>query len=72
MANTVISAFNKFLTDTVNLDKDKTRDARSSRDWLVDQIKKFPTDDNDFPLLHPDLFIYFGSFARKTKKKALR
>ncbi len=33
--------------------------------------KGFPTDENDFPLLHPDLFVYFGSFARRTKKRPL-
>lgn len=71
MAKTVISAFNQFMTNTVNLDKDRTKEARSSRDWLVNQIKNFPTDENDFPLLHPDLYVYFGSFARRTKKRPL-
>lgn len=71
MANTVISAFNEFMVNTVNLDKDRTKEARGSRDWLVAQIKGFPTDENDFPILHPDLYVYFGSFARRTKKRPL-
>jgi len=71
MTKTVIIAFNEFMTNTVNLDKDRTKEARSSRDWLVKQIKSFPTDDNDFPFLHPDLYVYFGSFARRTKKRPL-
>ncbi len=71
MAKKVITAFNEFMTNTVNLDKDRTKEARSSRDWLVKQIKGFPTGENDFPLLHPDLYVYFGSFARRTKKRPL-
>lgn len=71
MAKTVNSAFNEFLSDFVNLDSSKTASARSSRDWLIDQIKKFPNDDDSFPKLHPDKRIFFGSFARKTKIREL-
>lgn len=71
MATTVISAFNEFLKDKVNLDKDETSTARSSRDWLVDRIHEFPTKDEGFPKLFTDNDIYFGSFARKTKKREL-
>ncbi|PKH50346.1 nucleotidyltransferase [Tenacibaculum sp. Bg11-29] len=71
MAKKVIAAFNEFMSDTVNLNKNRVKEARSSRDWLVKQIKGFPTDDNDFPFIHPDLYVYFGSFARRTKKRPL-
>ena len=33
MASTVIQAFNEFLANTVNLRKEDTQTARSSRDW---------------------------------------
>jgi hypothetical protein len=71
MAKTVNGAFNEFMASTVNLDNDRTKEARRSRDWLVEQIKGFSTDDNDFPIIHPDLYVYFGSFARRTKKRPL-
>ncbi len=71
MATTVISAFNEFLKDKVNLDKDETSTARNSRDWLVDRIHEFPTNESSFPKLYSTKDIYFGSFARKTKKREL-
>lgn len=71
MATTVNSAFNEFLKDTVNLDSDRTKKARSSRNWLVDQLKKLPTEDSTFPVLYDEKNIFFGSFARKTKKRPL-
>lgn len=71
MATTVIQAFNEFLRDKVNLDPDKTVKARNSRDWLVGQIQHFEDDDTDFPEVYTEKNIYFGSFARKTKKRPL-
>jgi hypothetical protein len=71
MATTVIQAFNEFLRDKVNLDPDKTTKGRNSRDWLVGQIQHFEDDDKDFPEIYTEKNIYFGSFARRTKKRPL-
>ena len=71
MAKTVISAFNEFLKNTVNLDPDETKTARRSRDWLVDQIESFPNKDGSFPRLYSDKHIFYGSFARRTKIREL-
>lgn len=71
MTKTVIDAFNKFMTDTVNLDPDRTKKARGSREWLVGQIEAFPTDDPKFPNIYSEKNIYFGSFSRRTKKRPL-
>lgn len=71
MATTVIKAFDGFTQDFVNLDKEKAKKARKSRNWLIDQIKKFPSNDADFPKLYNEKHIYFGSFARQTKIREL-
>jgi hypothetical protein len=71
MAKTVIEAFNKFLADTVNLDPEKTKKARNSREWLVGQIQTFPTDDTKFPNIYTEKNVFFGSFSRSTKKRPL-
>ena len=71
MATTVTSAFNTFQKDIVNLDSSTTINARSSRNWLLEQIAKFPDKNSNFPILYPDINIAFGSFARKTKTRPL-
>ena len=71
MATTVISAFNEFLKDKVNLDPEQTKKARASKDWLINQIHNFPINDTEFPKLYSDVNIGFGSFARKTKKRPI-
>ena len=71
MAKTVISAFDEFIKDKVNLDASATGDARVSRDWLVERVHEFPSNESSFPKLYEDKDIYFGSFARKTKKREL-
>lgn len=71
MANTVIEAFNKFMADTVNLDPDRTKKARGSREWLVGQIETFPEGDTKFPSIYSEKNIFFGSFSRRTKKRPL-
>ena len=72
MASTVDNAFAEFLRDTVNLDADETKTARSSRDWLLDeQINALPNRYSDFPLLAPAYHLNYGSFARKTKIRPL-
>lgn len=71
MATTVIQAFNEFLQEKVNLDPDKTKKGRNSRDWLVGQIQHFEDNDLNFPEIYSEKNIYFGSFARRTKKRPL-
>jgi len=72
MAITVNSAFNEFLRDYVNLDPQDTAKARSSRNWLMEeQIYSFTYRDLYFPTLYSEKDIYFGSFARRTKKRPL-
>lgn len=71
MVKTVIQAFNKFLKETVNLEKDITSSARSSRDWLMDKISEFPVKQIGFPKLYNDIDIHFGSFSRKTQIREL-
>lgn len=70
MARTVIETFNKFLRETVNLDSEQTKKARSSRDWLFGQIVSFQNDET-FPTSYSEFDIHFGSFARRTKKRPL-
>jgi len=71
MAVTVNSAFNTFMKDSVNLDSEQVAQARTSRNWLVKQINKFPEKHDDFPVLYEDKHFGFGSFARSTKKRDL-
>lgn len=70
MPKTVNSAFNKFLSEKVNLDPAQTDTARRSRDWLISQINCF-SDDKKFPLLYTEKHIPYGSFARRTKIRPL-
>lgn len=71
MASNVVEAFNEFMKNSVDLDKDETAKARSSRDWLVEQILLFPTKDAKFPDIYSDKNIFYGSFSRRTKKRPL-
>jgi hypothetical protein len=72
MAKTVNAAFEEFLKDYVNIDPKDTEKARSSRDWLIkEQIHSFTERDLYFPTLYSEKDIYFGSFARRTKKRPL-
>lgn len=67
MPKTVNAAFTYFMKNTVNLDPDKVKTARSSRNFLQSRIKGF---DNFFPL-YGEKDISFGSFARRTKIREL-
>ncbi|MES3035500.1 MAG: nucleotidyltransferase [Gemmatimonadota bacterium] len=71
MANSVIEAFNKFLSESVNLDSATTGTARRSRDWLLEQIHLLPRRHTEFPPLYEDVDIHYGSFARRTKIREL-
>lgn len=66
MATNVNSAFAEFMKDKVNIEQEKTRTARSSRDNLIDNIKGF-SGDSDFFVVYEDRILRFGSFERRTK-----
>lgn len=66
MATTVNNAFTEFMKDKVNLEQDKTKTARSSRDNLIENIKVF-SEDSDFFTVFNDKILRFGSFERRTK-----
>lgn len=70
MAKTVNGAFDEFLRETVNLDKDETITSRNSRDWLLGQIATLG-EDSDFPKLWQEFNVHYGSFSRKTKIRPL-
>lgn len=70
MAVTVNQAFDQFLQYNVRIDTSRSDAAKSSKNNLVSEIQKFPSD-NKFPRLHPDISIDYGSFSRKTKIKPL-
>lgn len=71
MALSVNRAFDEFNKNFVNIDSDKSKKARSSRDWLIDQLQTLPSKIEDFPRLYNEKHIKFGSFARNTKIKPL-
>lgn len=71
MATTVVEAFKKFLNETVNLDKEETKKARASRNWLVEQIICFADEDASFPDIYIEKNIFYGSFSKNTKKRPL-
>lgn len=63
---------NDFVKNEINLDPDVTKIARSSRDFLYDQLKELPSTAENFPRLYSDNEIYnYGSFSRKTKIRPL-
>lgn len=71
MATTVNNAFNEFNENKVNLNLDRTKTARSSRDWLISQLENLPNTINFFPRLYEGMHIKFGSFARNVKIRPL-
>ncbi|MBP6236795.1 MAG: hypothetical protein KA536_11655 [Saprospiraceae bacterium] len=72
MATSVNSAFNEFNKDIVNLLKDRTDKARSSRNWLFTQLNGLDAkDDLYFPFKYESLHINYGSFERRTKIREL-
>jgi hypothetical protein len=72
MAITVNSAFEEFNKNIVNLFKERTDKALSSRDWLYTQLNGLDSkEDLDFPLKYDSMHINFGSFQRKTKIREL-
>ena len=70
MVYTVWGAFDRFRKDTVDLPPDITKKARTSRDYLFNQINTLANNNADFPKLKGG-YRSFGSFARKTKIQPL-
>lgn len=66
MAVTVSGAFAEFIRDKVNLETEKTKIARNSRDNLIDNIKNF-SGESDFFEIYAERILRFGSFERRTK-----
>lgn len=72
MATTVQNAFEEFNKDVVNLDSNRTKKARASRDWLLGKLSSFDQKEGlYFPFEYNDKHIKFGSFARNTKIREL-
>lgn len=71
MAKSVNGAFSTFNRDYINLDSDRTKIARTSRDWLYGQLNSLPTNNDSFPLSYEERHVKFGSFARNTKIREL-
>lgn len=71
MTKSINTAFSNFMKEFVNLDSDRTSKARSSRNWLIEQINLIECKKDDFPKLYKDRNIFFGSFARNTKIREL-
>jgi hypothetical protein len=70
MPITVYAAFDDFLKNTVRLNSNRTDIARTSKNNLVNEIVDFPNG-GEFPPLHPEKNIDYGSFSRKTKTRPL-
>ena len=71
MTRNINTAFSNFMKNFVNLDADRSSKARSSRNWLIDQINVIQSQNDDFPKLYKEKNIFFGSFARNTKIREL-
>ena len=70
MAKTVIAAFSQFLNDTINIQINVSDTAKSSREFLKQQIQNL-SHKNQFFKLASQYDTNFGSFARKTKIREL-
>ncbi|MEC3874659.1 hypothetical protein [Chryseobacterium salviniae] len=71
MATTVNSAFEIFMKDVVRLDNERNKIAKNSKDFLISEIKKFPSDGKFLDFYPGDMRLDYGSFYRKTKIRPL-
>lgn len=71
MSQTVWGAFNAFRVQSVDLLPTTSNTARSSRDYLFEQLKILDTNQAMFPDMIWSSYLPFGSFARKTKIRPL-
>jgi len=70
MPYTVWGAFKAFRDIAVDLDPKETSTARTSRDYLFEQLKRLARSDSEFPMSSGS-YLTFGSFARRTKIRPL-
>lgn len=70
MPYTVSGCFEKFRKEVVDLDSDQTSVARSSRDFVLENIDRLSSL-GDIPLVADCYCLNFGSFARNTKIRPL-
>jgi len=66
MATTVNNAFEEFIRDKVNLDSDKTKTARKSRDNLIDNIHSLGSNE-DFSIYIMTLILHLVHLLEKQK-----
>ena len=66
----VNACFEAFIMYKVNLDPDRVRVARTSRDNLLDNLKEL-SDAGTLPKHYAEKNLHYGSFARKTKIRPL-
>ncbi len=66
----VNACFEDFLKYQVNLDSERTKIARTSRDNLLDNLKEL-CNSGTLPEHYAEKNLHFGSFARKTKIRPL-
>jgi hypothetical protein len=71
MASTVNSAFDTFMRDFVRLDNERNKIAKSSKDFLISEISKFPNDGKFLDFYTNDMRLDYGSYYRKTKIRPL-
>lgn len=61
-----------FIKDKINLDPEVTKKARSSRDFLHEQLVALPEKTTNFPKLFSNRETFnYGSFSRRTKIRPL-
>ncbi len=67
MATTVNNAFKEFMRDKVNLDPDKTKTARKSRDNLIDNIHSLGSNEDFFSIYIMTLILHLAHLQEKQK-----
>jgi len=70
MPTTVFTAFSEFLKNNVRIDSGRNEVALASKKNLVSEIIKFP-DGDEFPPLHREQSMDYGSYSRRTKIRPL-
>jgi hypothetical protein len=71
MATTVNIAFDTFMKNTVRLDNDRNSVAKRSKNNLITEIERFPSDGKFLDYYPEYMSIDYGSFSRKTKIRPL-
>ncbi len=66
----VNACFEEFIKYQVNLDRERTKIARASRDNLLANLKEL-SNSGTLPKLYSEKNLHYGSFARKTKIRPL-